>query len=43
MRKTLLTVALVGLAIGSSAACATKKFVNTQVGGVNTKVDSLSQ
>ena len=47
MRKSLLFVALVGLAAGGSTACATKGFVRTQVGDlsqqVNKKVDSLSQ
>jgi len=43
MRKSLLVMALFGLAVGGSTACATKGFVKTQVGQVNTKVDSLSQ
>jgi len=43
MRKSLLVMALFGLAAGGSTACATKGFVRTQVAQVNTKVDSLSQ
>jgi peptidoglycan-associated lipoprotein len=43
MRKSLLVMALFGLAVGGSTACATKGFVKTQVAQVNTKVDSLSQ
>jgi len=30
-------------AVGGTSACATKGFVKTQVGGVNNKVDTLSQ
>lgn len=41
MRKSLLAVAVVGLTVGSTA-CATKGYVNTQVGQVSTKVDTLS-
>jgi outer membrane protein OmpA-like peptidoglycan-associated protein len=33
----------VALAVGSSAACATKKFVRTSVGEVNDKVDSVGK
>ena len=40
MRKSLLAMAVVGL-VGSTA-CATKGYVNTQVGQVSTKVDTLS-
>ena len=43
MRKSLLVMAIFGLAAGGSTACATKGFVKTQVAQVNTKVDSLSQ
>jgi peptidoglycan-associated lipoprotein len=43
MRKSLLIMALFGLAVGGSTACATKGFVKTQVGQVNQKVDTLSQ
>ena len=40
MRKSLLALAVVGL-VGSTG-CATKGYVNTQVGQVSTKVDTLS-
>jgi len=47
MRKALLVMALFGLAVGGSTACATKGFVNKQVGAatttMNQKLDSLSQ
>jgi outer membrane protein OmpA-like peptidoglycan-associated protein len=43
MRKSLLIMALFGLAVGGSTACATKGFVRTEVGQVSQKVDSLSQ
>jgi peptidoglycan-associated lipoprotein len=43
MRKSFLIMALFGLAVGGSTACATKGYVRTQVGQVNSKVDSLSQ
>jgi len=47
MRKSLLTLALFGLAVGGSAACATKGFVKEQVGQssqqLNAKMDTLSQ
>jgi peptidoglycan-associated lipoprotein len=39
-RKFLFVVPITVIAIGSSAACATKKFVRTSVGEVNEKVDS---
>src|SRR5207249_4209153 len=39
-RKFIAAVPIVVLAIGGSTACATKKFVRTQVGEVNEKVDS---
>ncbi len=42
MRKTLLTVTVLAVAIAAAPACATKKFVRTSVGEVNTKVDTLS-
>jgi outer membrane protein OmpA-like peptidoglycan-associated protein len=42
MRKTLMAVAILTLAVGGGTACATKKYVNTQVTGVNQKVDTLS-
>jgi len=43
MRKTLITATLVTFVLGSATACATKKFVTEQVGGVNSKVDGLSK
>lgn len=43
MRKSLITVAALTIAIASGAACATKKYVGQQVGEVNTKVDGLSK
>ena len=39
-RKFFIAVPIVVLAIGGSTACATKKFVRTNVGEVNEKVDS---
>src|SRR5919107_371103 len=43
VRKILITTAITVVAIGGSTACATKKFVRTSVGEVNTKVDSLGR
>jgi peptidoglycan-associated lipoprotein len=40
LRKFFVAIPIVVLAIGGSAACATKKFVRTSVGEVNDKVDS---
>ena len=40
LRKLFFVVPVTVLAIGGSTACATKKFVRTQVGEVNEKVDS---
>jgi len=42
-RNFLMAVPIVALAIGGSTACATKKFVRTNVGQVNEKVDSLGR
>jgi len=42
MRNIITTAAVMAIAIGSTTACATKKFVTAQVGQVSTKVDSLS-
>jgi peptidoglycan-associated lipoprotein len=39
-RKFLTAIPVVALAIGTTTACATKKFVRTSVGEVNEKVDS---
>jgi len=41
MRKTLITASLLALTVAVAPACATKKFVRTEVGGVNSKVDTL--
>jgi outer membrane protein OmpA-like peptidoglycan-associated protein len=43
MRKTLTVAALLAFALGGGTACATKKYVKTQVTGVDQKVDTLSQ
>ncbi|MDQ3068476.1 MAG: OmpA family protein [Acidobacteriota bacterium] len=43
MRRIVLAVPVMALVIAGSTACATKKFVNTRVEGVNTKVDSLGR
>jgi outer membrane protein OmpA-like peptidoglycan-associated protein len=43
MRKFVLAVPIVALALGGTTACATKKFVRGEVGQVNDKVDTLSR
>ena len=43
MRKSLLGITVLAFAVAGSGACATKKYVNTQVGQVSGKVDTLSQ
>jgi outer membrane protein OmpA-like peptidoglycan-associated protein len=43
MKKSLVAIAVVALTGAGSAACATKGFVNNQVGAVSAKVDTLSQ
>ena len=43
LRKFFVAVPLTILVIGGTTACATKKFVRTSVGDVNTKVDSLGR
>jgi peptidoglycan-associated lipoprotein len=43
MRKFVVAVPLVALALGGTTACATKKFVRTEVTQVNDKVDTLSK
>jgi outer membrane protein OmpA-like peptidoglycan-associated protein len=43
MKKVVLAVSLLALALGSTTACATKKFVRGEVGQVNNKVDTLSK
>jgi outer membrane protein OmpA-like peptidoglycan-associated protein len=42
-RKLSFVVPVVAIALGSSTACASKKFVRTSVGQVNDKVDSLGR
>ena len=41
MRKTLLSVSIIALTVAVVPACASKGFVRTEVGGVNSKVDTL--
>jgi outer membrane protein OmpA-like peptidoglycan-associated protein len=41
--KFVMVVPIAALALGSSTACASKKFVRTSVGEVNDKVDSLGR
>ena len=43
MRKSLVGLMMIALAVGGATACATKGFVRTEVGKVNGKVDSLGQ
>jgi len=43
MKKFAMIVPVLALAVGSTTACATKKFVKGQVGDVNTKVEGLSK
>ena len=43
LRKFFMAVPVTVLVVGSTTACATKKFVRTSVGDVNTKVDSLGR
>src|SRR6476661_1577955 len=42
-RRMLFLVPVAAIAVGSTTACATKKFVRTSVGEVNDKVDSLGR
>ena len=42
MRKSLVAASLLSLTVAMAPACATKKFVRTEVGTVNSKVDTLS-
>jgi peptidoglycan-associated lipoprotein len=42
-RRFLFAIPIAALAVGSTTACATKKFVRTSVGEVNDKVDSLGR
>ena len=41
MRKSLIAASLLSLTVAMAPACATKKYVRTEVGGVNSKVDTL--
>jgi len=41
-RKAYFAVVMLALTVAVAPACATKKFVRTEVGGVNTKVDTLT-
>jgi peptidoglycan-associated lipoprotein len=43
MKRVVLAVPLLALALGGTTACATKKFVRGEVGQVNDKVDTLSR
>lgn len=43
LRKVFIALPIVVLAAGGSTACASKKFVRTSVGEVNSKVDSLGR
>ncbi len=42
MRKSLIAASLLSLTVAMAPACATKKYVRTEVGTVNSKVDTLS-
>jgi len=42
MSKQLLSASVLALTVAVAPACATKKFVRTEVGNVNSKVDTLS-
>jgi outer membrane protein OmpA-like peptidoglycan-associated protein len=42
MRKSLLAGSILALTVAVAPACATKKFVRTEVGNVNSKVDTLA-
>lgn len=43
MNRIVLAIPVMAIALGGSTACASKKFVNTRVGEVNTKVDTLGR
>ncbi|HUF24943.1 MAG TPA: OmpA family protein [Vicinamibacterales bacterium] len=43
MRRIVLAVPVMAFVLAGSTACASKKFVNTRVGEVNTKVDTLGR
>ena len=42
MRNSLFAAALITLSVAVAPACATKKYVRTEVGNVNSKVDTLA-
>ena len=42
MRKSLIAASMLALTVAVAPACATKKFVRTEVGNVNSKVDTLT-
>jgi outer membrane protein OmpA-like peptidoglycan-associated protein len=42
MRKSLFAASMLALTVAVAPACATKKFVRTEVGTVNTKVDTVA-
>jgi peptidoglycan-associated lipoprotein len=42
MRKSLIAASLLAVTVGMAPACASKKYVRTEVGNVNSKVDTLS-
>ena len=42
MRNSLFAAALLTLVVAVAPACATKKYVRTEVGNVNSKVDTLA-
>jgi len=43
MKKFVVAVPIIALALGGTTACATKKYVRTEVGQVNDKVDTLGR
>jgi peptidoglycan-associated lipoprotein len=43
MKRFVLAIPVLALALGGTTACATKKFVRTEVGQVNEKVDTLTK
>ena len=43
MKKVMVAVPVLALALGGTTACATKKFVRGEVGQVNEKVDTLTR
>jgi outer membrane protein OmpA-like peptidoglycan-associated protein len=42
MRNSLIAASMIALTVAVAPACATKKFVRTEVGNVNSKVDTLT-